>query len=111
MIDVDHCTDLDALRAEVKALRHTLGKRSRNITELKTDRARLRRKLEEVTAETIARRKHIEHLLGELSAAGESLNGAGAYTASIRALNASRLSAPGDKHPRDHNGIRLKVTA
>ena len=111
MIDVDHCTDLDTLRAAVKQLRHTVGKRDRNITELRTQNARARRKLEEVVAESIARRKHIEHLLGELSAAGESLNAAGAYTASVRALNASRLSAPGDKHPRDHNGIRQEVTA
>tara|TARA_Y100000310_G_scaffold221678_1_gene223295 strand:+ start:508 stop:843 length:336 start_codon:yes stop_codon:yes gene_type:complete len=111
MIDVDHCTDLDTLRAAVKQLRHTVGKRDRNITELRTQHGRARRKLEEVTAESIARRRHIEHLLGELSAAGESLSEAGAHIASVRALKASRLSAPGDKHPRDYNGIRQEVTA
>ena len=111
MIDVDQCTDLDTLRAAVKQLRHTVGKRDRNITELRTQHGRARRKLEDVTAESIARRRHIEHLLSELQRASEFLALAGQDEAAARALQASRLSAPGDKHPRDYNGIRQEVTA
>ena len=107
MIDVDHCTDLDALRASVKSLRHTIGKRDRNINELRTQNGRARRKLEEVTAESIARRRHIEHLLSHLRVAGEALAALGDEAAASRALQASRLSAPGDNHPRDKNGIRV----
>jgi chromosome segregation ATPase len=109
MIDVDHCTDLDALRDAVKSLRHTIGKRDRNITELRTQNGRARRKLEEVTAESIARRRHIEHLLSELDAAAHALDAAGQDDAALRALKASRLSAPGDNHPRDRNGIRQEA--
>lgn len=69
MIDVDHCTDLDRLRHEVKALRHQLGQRDKKLVAQRTDIGNLHRKLEAVTEESIGRRREIEAMRREMERA------------------------------------------
>lgn len=106
MIDVDHCTDLDKLRHEVKCLRHQIGKLDKRLVAQRTDLGRVSQQLEAITSESIARRRHIEYLLSELRLAYQGLDAAGQDRAALRALRASQASAPGDNHPRDRDGIR-----